>query len=215
MNEDAAHYPSRAVNEDAPGQSAGLEGNSPSTGMPMEIADSEDEQTSEVPDYIRAIVGSDVLDDANGSEYSADDDSDNRQPRRFFRASRSQGQLDKLRDSHVGLTVKILDRISLQVQYRDDGESADSVGRELSLDEFLLTEMNATSTTLRGLELAYGGHWKISQEAESHSSTAETDAWLKSVLCNSDSQMAGASASLRRPLPPPPHSPAAPTPPRP
>ncbi|PVH69320.1 hypothetical protein DL98DRAFT_661756 [Cadophora sp. DSE1049] len=74
--------------------------------QPIVVDESDDEQIDEVPDYIRGIVGRDVLDEDMESEYS-DDNSNSGSPRLFSRSSRLQGRLNQVQDTHVGHTISV------------------------------------------------------------------------------------------------------------
>ncbi|KAG4412790.1 hypothetical protein IFR04_014081 [Cadophora malorum] len=119
--------------------------------QPIVVDESDDEQIDEVPDYIRGIVGRDVLDEDMESEYS-DDNSNSGSPRQFSRSSRLQGRLNQLQDTHVGHTIKVLERLIEQIESRDDGEPENTDHQGRSMDEYLLSEMNATSRTIGSLD---------------------------------------------------------------
>ncbi|KAL5330801.1 hypothetical protein ACEPPN_000324 [Leptodophora sp. 'Broadleaf-Isolate-01'] len=112
---------------------------------PIVINDPDDERATEIPNYIRAIVGSDILDEEMGSEYGGEI-VDDLQPRGFNRASRRQGAMNQLRDAHVGFTIKVLERLIVQVQARDDGEGKEKRFRKK--EDCLLSELKATDATL-------------------------------------------------------------------
>ena len=115
--------------------------------QPIVVDESDDEQIDELPDYIRDIVGRSVLDEDMESEYS-DDNSDSGSPRRFSRSSRLQGRLNQLQDTHVGHTIKVLERLIEQIASRDDGNSENTDHHGRSIDEYLLSEKDATSRTV-------------------------------------------------------------------
>ena len=119
--------------------------------QPIVVDESDDEQIDELPDYIRDIVGRSVSDEDMESEYS-DDNSDSGSPRQFSRSSRLQGRLNQLQDNHVGYTIKVLERLIEQIESRDDGEPENNDRQGRSMDEYLLSEMNATSRTIGSLD---------------------------------------------------------------
>ncbi|KAL5330883.1 hypothetical protein ACEPPN_000408 [Leptodophora sp. 'Broadleaf-Isolate-01'] len=113
---------------------------------PIVINDPDDERATEIPNYIRVIVGSDILEEEMGSEYGGETVDDLQQQRGFNRASRRQGAMNQLRDTHVGFTIKVLERLIVQVQARDDGEGNDK--RFRNKGDCLLSELKATDATL-------------------------------------------------------------------
>ena len=119
--------------------------------QPIVVDESDDEQIDELPDYIRDIVGRSVSDEDMESEYS-DDNSDSGSPRQFSRSSRLQGRLNQLQDTHVGHTIKVLERLIEQIESRDDGEPENNDRQGRSMDEYLLSELNATSRTIGSLD---------------------------------------------------------------
>ena len=119
--------------------------------QPIVVDESDDEQIDEAPAYIRDIVRRDVSDEDMESDYS-DDSSNSGSPRQFSRSSRLQGRLDQLQDNHVGYTIKVLERLIEQIESRDDGEPENNDRQGRSMDEYLLSEMNATSRTIGSLD---------------------------------------------------------------
>ena len=119
--------------------------------QPIVVDEFDDEQIDELLDYICDIVGRSVSDEDMESEYS-DDNSDSGSPRQFSRSSRLQGRLNQLQDTHVGHTIKVLERLIEQIESRDDGEPENTDHQGRSMDEYLLSEMNATSRTIGSLD---------------------------------------------------------------
>ncbi|KAH6714012.1 hypothetical protein BKA61DRAFT_607066 [Leptodontidium sp. MPI-SDFR-AT-0119] len=129
----------------------------------------EDQPSIKVPDHVRRIVGSDILDDDSGSEYCSQA-MDSPQRRRFDRASRRKGRLNQMRDTHIGVMAKVLDRLINQVQTRDNGKDGDDRTDKDDSDDgddsdesdddgeeiYLLSEVDVTCTTLGVL------HWLAS-----------------------------------------------------
>ncbi|KAH7393737.1 hypothetical protein BKA64DRAFT_644462 [Cadophora sp. MPI-SDFR-AT-0126] len=115
--------------------------------QPFVVDESDDEQIDEAPADIRDLVRRDVSDEDMESDYS-DDNNYHGSARQFSRSSRLQGRLNQLRDNHVGYTIKVLERLTEQIASRDDGkpENTDHHGR--SIDEYLLSEKDATSRTV-------------------------------------------------------------------
>ena len=119
--------------------------------QPIVVDESDDEQQDEAPAYIRDLVRRDVSDEDMESDYS-DDSSNSGSPRQFSRSSRLQGRLDQLQDNHVGYTIKVLERLIEQIESRDDGEPENNDRQGRSMDEYLLSELNATSRTIGSLD---------------------------------------------------------------
>ena len=60
--------------------------------------------------------------------------------------------MNQLQDNHVGYTIKVLERLIEQIESRDDGEPENNDRQGRSMDEYLLSELNATSRTIGSLD---------------------------------------------------------------
>ena len=115
--------------------------------QPIVVDESDDEQQDEAPAYIRDLVRRDVSDEDMESDYS-DDSGFSGSARQFSRSSRLKGRLNQLQDNHVGYTIKVLERLIEQIASRDDGNSENTDHHGRSIDEYLLSEKDATSRTV-------------------------------------------------------------------
>ena len=115
--------------------------------QPIVVDESDDEQQDEAPAYIRDLVRRDVSDEDMESDYS-DDSGFSGSARQFSRSSRLKGRLNQLQDNHVGYAIKVLERLIEQIASRDDGNSENTDHHGRSIDEYLLSEKDATSRTV-------------------------------------------------------------------